>query len=57
VGTRRLQENFLAEHRTLGFIVNPGVPKTTAVSQETDQNYTPFNTHKVCEKSNAIVGH
>jgi hypothetical protein len=38
-GPGRLQESFLAEARTLGFIVNPGVPNTTAVTQETDQSY------------------
>ena len=43
-GPGRLQENFLAEARTLGFIVYPGVPNTTAVTQETDQNYGPFKT-------------
>eukprot|EP00804_Cyclotella_cryptica_P030789 CCRYP_015049-RA/>CCRYP_015049-RA protein AED:0.35 eAED:0.50 QI:0/0/0/1/0/0/3/0/173 len=41
----RLQEDFLAEARTLGFIVYPGVPNTTAVTQETDQNYIPSKTH------------
>ena len=43
-GPGRLQEIFLAEARTLGFIVYPGVPNTTAVTQETDQNYGPFKT-------------
>jgi hypothetical protein len=37
-----LQENILAKARTLGFIVYPGVPNTTAVTQETNQNYGPF---------------
>eukprot|EP00804_Cyclotella_cryptica_P003743 CCRYP_008915-RA/>CCRYP_008915-RA protein AED:0.34 eAED:0.34 QI:0/0/0/1/0/0/2/0/185 len=40
----RSQEDFLAEARTLEFIVHPGVPNTTAVTQETDQNYGPFKT-------------
>ena len=40
----RLQESVLAEARTLGFIVYPGVPSTTAVTQKTDQNYGPFKT-------------
>eukprot|EP00804_Cyclotella_cryptica_P026199 CCRYP_009772-RA/>CCRYP_009772-RA protein AED:0.17 eAED:0.17 QI:0/0/0/1/0/0/3/0/383 len=44
-GPGRLQEDFLAEARTLGLIVYPGVPNTTAVKQETDQNYVPFKTH------------
>ena len=43
-GPRRLQEHFLAEARTLGFIVYPGVANTTAVTQEADQNYGPFKT-------------
>jgi hypothetical protein len=43
-GHGRLQEDFLAEARTLGFIVYPGIPNTTAVTQETDQNYGPFKT-------------
>ena len=43
-GPVRLEENFLAEARTLGFIVYPGVPNTTAVTQETDKNYGPFKT-------------
>ena len=46
-GPGRLQENFLAEARTHGFIVYPGVPNTTAVTQETDQNYGPFKTQFV----------
>ena len=40
----RLQEIFLVEARALGFIVNPGVPNTTAVTQEKDQNYGPVKT-------------
>ena len=28
----------------LGFVLYPGVPNTTAVSQETDRNYGPFKT-------------
>jgi hypothetical protein len=46
-GPVRLQENFLHEARTLGFIVYPGVPNNTAVTQETDQNYGPFKTQFV----------
>ena len=48
-GSKRLQENFFAEARTLGFIVYHGVPNTTAVTQETHQNYGPFQTQ--CTKS------
>ena len=40
----RLQEDFLAEARALEFIVYPGVPNTTAVTQETDQSYGPLKT-------------
>ena len=36
--------DLLAELRMTGFILFPGVPNTTAVSQETDQNYGPFKT-------------
>ena len=43
-GPGRLQANFLAEARTLGYIVYPGVPNITSVTQETDQNYGPFKT-------------
>jgi co-chaperonin GroES (HSP10) len=34
--------DLLAELRASGFILFPGAPNTTAVSQETDQNYGPF---------------
>ena len=43
-GSGRLQENFLAEARTLEFIVYPGIRNATAVTQETDQSYCPFKT-------------
>jgi hypothetical protein len=46
-GPGRLQENVLAEARTHGFIVYPGISNTTAVTQETDQNYGPFKTQCV----------
>ncbi len=32
----------LARLRLLGFILYPGVQNTTLVTQETDQNYSPF---------------
>ena len=41
-GPGRLNEKLLAMLRYHGFILFPGVPNTTAVSQETDQNYGPF---------------
>ncbi len=43
-GPGRMELGFLAEARTLGFIIYPGVPNTTAVTQETDQSYGPFKT-------------
>ncbi len=43
-GCQRLQENFLAEARTLEFIVYPGILNATAITQETDQSYCPFKT-------------
>ena len=43
-GPGRMELGFLAEARTLGFIIYPGVPNTTAVTQETDQSYGPFTT-------------
>ena len=41
-GPGRMKLGFLAEARTLGFTIYPGVPNTTAVTQETDQRYGPF---------------
>ena len=43
-GPGRIELGFLAEARTLGFIVCPGVPNTIAITQETDQSYGPFKT-------------
>ncbi|KAL7445324.1 hypothetical protein ACHAXH_007798, partial [Discostella pseudostelligera] len=43
-GPGRMNIDLLAELRMAGFILFPGVPNTTAVSQETDQNYGPFKT-------------
>jgi hypothetical protein len=40
----RLNIELLAELHLLGFYLYPGVPNMTAVSQETDQNYSPFKT-------------
>jgi hypothetical protein len=40
----RLQENVLVNARTLGFIVYPGIPYTTAVTRETNQNCNSFKT-------------
>ena len=34
----------MAEARTLRLIIYPGVPNTTAVTQETDHSYGPFKT-------------
>ncbi len=41
-GPGRLNVELLASLRILGFYLYPGVPNTTAVTQETDQNYGPF---------------
>ena len=41
-GPGRLNIELLAELRLLGWYLYPGVPNTTAVSQETDRNYGPF---------------
>ena len=43
-GPGRLNIELLAELRLLGWYMYPGVPNTTAVSQETDRNYGPFKT-------------
>jgi hypothetical protein len=41
-GPGRLNPDLLAFLRYHGFILYPGVPITTAVTQETDQSYGPF---------------
>lgn len=43
-GPGRLNNDLLARLRFLGFLIFPGVPNTTAVSQETDWNYSAFKT-------------
>ncbi len=43
-GPGRTCKELLAELRHMGFILFPGVPNTTAVTQETDRNYGPFKT-------------
>ena len=43
-GPGRLNVPLLAHLRERGWYLYPGVPNTTAVSQETDQNYGPFKT-------------
>ena len=53
-GPGRLNLELLADLRTSGFILFPGVPNTTAVTQETDQNYGPFKT-KYCKNLDAVV--
>ena len=53
-GPGRLNLDLLAELRTSGFILFPGVPNTTAVSQETDQNYGPFKT-QYCKNLDAVI--
>ena len=41
-GPGRTNPELLASLRTMGFVLYPGVPNTTAVSQETDQGYGLF---------------
>ena len=41
-GPGRLNVNLLAKLCLLGFYLHPGVPNTTAVTQEIDRNYRPF---------------
>lgn len=41
-GPGRMNIDLLVDLRDQGFILFPDVPNTTAVSQETDQNYSPF---------------
>ena len=43
-GTGHLNSNLLAYTRNLVFVIYPGVPNNTTVTQETDQNYGPFKT-------------
>ncbi len=43
-GPGRMNIELLVELHLLGFYLYPSVPNTTAVSQETDQNYGPFKT-------------
>ncbi|KAL7490610.1 hypothetical protein ACHAWT_000174 [Skeletonema menzelii] len=58
-GPGRLYPELLVKARTYGFVIYPGVPNTTAVTQETDQNYGPFKTQfqkNLKELSEARVG-
>jgi len=41
-GLGHLNINLLAKLCLLGFYLHPGVPNTTAVTQEIDRNYRPF---------------
>ena len=43
-GPGRTAASLLTKLRMLGFILYPGVPNTTSVTQETDRNYGPFKT-------------
>ena len=42
IGPGRFEIDFLSEALTLGFIINPGVLNTMAVTQKTDQLYGSF---------------
>jgi|EP01082_Thalassiosira_pseudonana_P008128 hypothetical protein len=46
-GPGRLNPELLSRARNMGFYIYPGVPNTTAVTQETDQSYGPFKTQFV----------
>ena len=50
----RMNIDLLADLRASGFILYPGVLNTTAVMQETDQNYGPFKT-QCCKNLDAVV--
>ena len=43
-GPGRSNIDLLVRLKMLGFILYPGVPNTTHVTQETDRNYGPFKT-------------
>ncbi len=43
-GPVQMNLDLLADLQSSGFIFFPGVPNTTAVMQETDQNYGPLKT-------------
>ena len=59
-GPRRRNVDMSARLKNLGFYLYPGVPNTTSISQETDQNYGMFksafrfNLGKVVEDSNEL---
>ena len=53
-GPGRTCKQLLAQIRMLGFYFYPGVPDTTAVSQETDRNYGPFKT-QFCKHIDLVV--
>ncbi len=53
-GPGRMNIDLLADPQASGFILYPGVPNTTAVTQETDQNYGPFKT-QYCKNLDAVV--
>jgi hypothetical protein len=53
-GPGRMNIELLAELRASGFILFPGVPNTTSVSQETDQNYGPFK-NQYAKNLDAVV--
>jgi hypothetical protein len=53
-GPGRMNTELLAELQASGFILFLGVPNTTTVFQETDQNYGPFK-HQYATNLDAIV--
>jgi hypothetical protein len=53
-GPGQLNEQLLAMLQFHGFILYPGIPNTTAVSQETDQNYGPFQSQFRIEQKKVV---
>jgi hypothetical protein len=56
LGPGRMNLMLLARLRRLGFVLYPGVPNTTHVSQETDQQYGAFKTQFVTNLDTIIEG-
>jgi hypothetical protein len=55
-GPGRMNLNLLARLRQLGFVMYPGMPNTTHVSQETDQQYGDFKTQFTINLDTIVEG-
>ena len=53
-GNSRMKIKLLAKLRAQGFYLYPGVPNTTAITQETDQSYGELKS-KFCANLNRLV--